>query len=124
MAERMRSITVRLSPSHIRALESRAKARGLGTAPYLRSLVVDQLEREEQGGAVADFDALAQRIDGLKHALARATSAILIDLQTTTKVDKKKILTGEQIRQWVGHNVIGSGGNFHAFDPGDGGRAG
>ena len=107
MSERMQTITVRLSPSHVRALEARAKARKLGTAPYLRGLVVDLLEGANGEEQQQTMEKLVRAVDDLRHRLAKATAAILADLQTTTKEDKGKKLTAEYIQTWVGRNILG-----------------
>lgn len=106
MAKRMPSITIRLSPEHMRALKARAESRGLQPAPYIRSLVADLLEGEEQQEVGHALRELMDRIDGVRHAIGKATTVILADLQTTTKLDKKHVLSPEYIREWVGNNIL------------------
>lgn len=107
MPEQMISKTVRLSPHHMRVLEARARARGMQLAPYLRSLVVDVLERADGEDATQAIEKLVCAIDDLRHRLAKATTGILKDLQTIPKKKKTDELSLDEIERWVGRNILG-----------------
>jgi len=107
MNERMQSITIRLSPSHMRAMKARAQARNIEPARFLRSLVVDHLESVDGEDSQQALEKLARAVDDLRHRLAKATAAILTDLQTTTKEKKEARLSTEEINKWVSKYILG-----------------